>query len=78
MRAIAAAQAGVDPAAVTEATHFQADLNYDSLDSVEFVMLLEDAFELSIADEEAEKVQTVGAAVDLLCNALKVVEAAAD
>ena len=53
-------------------------MNYDSLDSVEFVMLLEDAFELSIADEEAEQVQTVGAAVDLLCSALTVVEAPAD
>lgn len=71
VRAIAAAQAGVDPVGITEATHFQADLNYGSLDSVEFVMPLEDAFELSIADEQAEKVQVVGARVDLLCAALR-------
>ncbi|MEW6197302.1 MAG: acyl carrier protein [Planctomycetota bacterium] len=58
VQAIAAAQAGVGPVGITEATHFQADLNYGSLDRVEFVMPLEDTFERPIADEEAEQVQT--------------------
>lgn len=72
VRSIAAQQAGVDPATVTDNTHFQADLNFDSLDFVEFTMLLEDAFELTIPDEEAETAKTVGDAAELLCRALNV------
>lgn len=68
---MAAAQVGADPAGVSEETHFHADLNYDSLDDVEFVMTLEDAFDVSIADEDTDGVRTVGAAVELLCAALK-------
>jgi acyl carrier protein len=42
------------------------DLNADSLDTVELVMEFEDEFELSIPDEEAEKIQTVGQAIDYI------------
>jgi len=45
---------------------FIADLKADSLDLVELVMEFEDEFELSIPDEEAEKIQTVGQAIDYI------------
>ncbi len=48
---------------VTLDTSFVNDLGADSLDIVELVMELEDAFDLSIPDEDAEKIQTVGDAV---------------
>jgi len=47
-------------------TNFVNDLNADSLDTVELVMEFEDEFETSIPDEEAEKIQTVGQAVDFI------------
>jgi acyl carrier protein len=56
----------VDKAEVTRETSFVNDLNADSLDTVELVMELEDEFELSIPDEEAEKIQTVGQAIDYI------------
>ena len=63
---IVAEQMGVDKAEVTRETFFVNDLNADSLDTVELVMEFEDEFELSIPDEEAEKIQTVGQAVDYI------------
>jgi acyl carrier protein len=42
------------------------DLGADSLDTVELVMELEDEFEISIPDEDAEKIQTVGNAIDYI------------
>ena len=59
-------QMGVDKSEITRDTHFINDLNADSLDTVELVMEFEDEFELSIPDEEAEKIQTVGAAIDYI------------
>ena len=53
-------------AEITEETSFVHDLNADSLDTVELVMEFEDEFELSIPDEEAEKIQTVGQAIDYI------------
>ena len=61
---IVADQMGVDKGEVTRETSFVNDLNADSLDTVELVMEFEDEFELSIPDEEAEKIQTVGQAID--------------
>ena len=63
---IVAEQMGVDKAEVSRETFFVNDLNADSLDTVELVMEFEDEFELSIPDEEAEKIQTVGQAVDYI------------
>jgi acyl carrier protein len=51
---------------VTRETSFINDLGADSLDTVELVMEFEDEFEISIPDEDAEKIQTVGNAVDYI------------
>lgn len=60
---IVSEQMGVDKAEISMETSFINDLNADSLDTVELVMELEDEFDMNIPDEEAEKIQTVGAAV---------------
>jgi acyl carrier protein len=62
-------QMGVDKSEITRETSFINDLNADSLDTVELVMEFEDEFDMSIPDEEAEKIQTVGAAIDYIVNA---------
>ena len=49
---------------VQRKTHFVNDLGADSLDTVELVMELEEEFNINIPDEEAEKIQTVGQAID--------------
>ena len=56
-------QMGVNKSEITKETSFINDLNADSLDTVELVMEFEDEFDLSIPDEEAEKIQTVGQAI---------------
>ena len=61
---IVAEQMGVDKAQVTRETSFVNDLGADSLDTVELVMEFEDEFDISIPDEDAEKIQTVGQAID--------------
>lgn len=66
---IVAEQMGVDKSQITRNTSFVNDLNADSLDTVELVMELEDEFETSIPDEDAEKIQTVGQAVEFIMKA---------
>jgi len=61
-------QMGVDKSEITRDTSFINDLNADSLDTVELVMEFEDEFDMSIPDEEAEKIQTVGAAIKYIVN----------
>ena len=65
---IVAEQMGVDKSEITRDTNFANDLNADSLDTVELVMEFEDEFETSIPDEEAEKIQTVGQAIDYIVS----------
>ena len=55
---------GVDAATVTPQASFVNDLGADSLDTVELVMALEEEFDIEIPDEEAEKIQTVGQAIE--------------
>ncbi len=63
-------QMGVDRAEISRETSFINDLNADSLDTVEMVMEFEDAFGMNIPDEEAEKIQTVGQAIDYIVEQL--------
>ena len=56
-------QMGTAPDKITPETSFVNDLGADSLDTVELVMEFEDEFEISIPDEDAEKIQTVGTAI---------------
>jgi len=58
----------VKPEQVTPETSFVNDLGADSLDTVELVMEFEDKFEMQIPDEEAEKIQTVGDAVQYILD----------
>ena len=64
-------QMGADKSEITKETSFINDLNADSLDTVELVMEFEDEFDMSIPDEEAEKIQTVGAAIDYIVNVMQ-------
>ena len=66
---IVSEQMGVDKSEITMETSFVNDLNADSLDTVELVMEFEDEFQLSIPDEEAEKIGTVGTAVEYIAKA---------
>lgn len=59
-------QLGVDAEEVTEEASFIDDLGADSLDIVELVMAFEEEFDLEIPDEDAEKIRTVGDAVEYI------------
>jgi acyl carrier protein len=66
LKPIIAEQLGVDESEVKEDASFTEDLNADSLDLVELIMSLEEQFKLQISDEDAEKITTVGEAVDYI------------
>jgi acyl carrier protein len=57
---------GVSKEQVTRSTSFQEDMGADSLDIVELVMELEEEFEITIPDDQAEKIKTVGEAIDYI------------
>jgi acyl carrier protein len=57
---------GVNKDQVTRSTSFIEDVGADSLDIVELVMELEEEFEITIPDEQAEKIKTVGEAIDYI------------
>ena len=59
-------QLGVEENEVTPAAKFIEDLGADSLDTVELVMAFEEEFDLEIPDEEAEKITTVGDAIQYI------------
>ncbi len=65
VKAIVVEQLGVDEVEVTQETSFE-KLNADSLDIVELIMALEEAFDLDIPDEQAEKIRTIGDAVSYI------------
>ncbi|MFW6134606.1 MAG: acyl carrier protein [Elusimicrobiota bacterium] len=66
VKEIVVEQLGVQPEEVTPEASFINDLGADSLDTVELVMALEEEFDQEIPDEEAEKLDTVGKAIDYI------------
>jgi acyl carrier protein len=64
IKAIVADKLSIGEDQVTEEASFIDDLGADSLDTVELVMALEDEFDMDIPDEDAEKMTTVGKAID--------------
>lgn len=63
---IVAEQLGADKEKISGDTHFVNDLGADSLDVVELVMELEEEFDVNIPDDAAEKIQTIGQAVEFI------------
>jgi acyl carrier protein len=68
VKAIVAEQLSVEADQVTPEANFQNDLNADSLDVVEMVMALEEAFDVEIPDEAAEEIKTVQDAVNFIAG----------
>ena len=68
VREIIAKQLGVNAAEITPESSFVEDLGADSLDTVELVMAFEEAFNIEIPDEDAEKIQKVKDAVEYINN----------
>jgi acyl carrier protein len=64
-------QLGVDEGEVTPNASFVDDLGADSLDTVELVMAFEEAFDIEIPDEDAEKIRTVKDAIDYITSHAK-------
>ena len=64
-------QLGVSPEEAVPEASFIDDLGADSLDIVELVMAMEEEFDVEIPDEDAEKIQTIGAAVQYLKDKLE-------
>lgn len=66
IRGIVSKQMGVNNDQITEQTSFVNDLGADSLDTVELIMEFENAFDMNIPDEDAEKIQTIGDAINYI------------
>jgi len=66
IRDVAVEVLSVEPETVTEAARFKEDLDADSLDLVELVMALEEAFDVTVDESELEGIETVGQAYDLI------------
>ena len=71
VKAIIVDKLGVEESQVTNEANFQTDLGADSLDTVEMIMEFEKVFGISIPDEDAQKIATVGDAIAYVENAMK-------
>lgn len=71
VKAIIVDKLGVDESEVTETAQFTTALGADSLDTVELIMEFEKEFGITIPDEDAEKISTVGDAINYIENAVK-------
>lgn len=71
VKEIVSQQLDVDVANISETSSFVEDFNADSLTIVELVLALEEQFEVDIADEDTEKIRTVGDAVAYITERLK-------
>ncbi len=69
VRSIIAEQLGVEISRVTDDASFTTDLGADSLDLVELIMAFEEKFDISIPDDQAETITTVGKAIQYISNA---------
>ena len=68
IRAHLSEELGIDASIIEEDSRFKDDLEADSLDLVELVMELEDGYGIRIAEDEAERIKTVGQAVDFVLS----------
>jgi acyl carrier protein len=68
IKEVLAERLSVEESDINEEANFQEDLDADSLDLVEMIMELEDQFGIKIPDEDAQKIQTVGQAVDYVTS----------
>ncbi|MDH3248080.1 MAG: acyl carrier protein [Acidimicrobiia bacterium] len=66
LRATLVSELGLDASKLNDDASFEEDLEVDSLGVVELLMALEDEFDVKIPDEEAENIQTVGQAIDMV------------
>jgi len=66
VKELVAERMGVEEDQITEDTHFVNDLQSDSLDMAELVIDLEEEFDMSISDEEAQEIETVGQAIEYI------------
>ena len=66
LRATLVSELGLDASKLEDDASFEEDLEVDSLGVVELLMALEDEFDVKIPDEEAENIQTVGQAIDMV------------
>ena len=71
IKALVAENLGVEESKITENSSFKEDLGADSLDIVELIMAFEEAFDIEIPDADAEKISTVGDAVEYIKSVAK-------
>lgn len=75
VRSAIAGTLGVQPAALSDATSFESDLQADSLDTIEITMALEEEFDVDISDRDAARLKTVRETIDYVQSRISAVPA---